>query len=129
MLMEQVTKRYLREFLLAMTVYVIAIILSVRLIDQTPSGSLLRILWAVMPILPIGFVLAAFLRYLGGIDELQRRIQLQAIGFAAGATSMLTFAYGLLENVGLPHLSLIYVFPAMVALWGLSLNYFTRRYK
>ena len=126
--MDRVTKRYLREFILAMTVYVIAIILSVTLIEQTPRDSVLRILWAVMPIVPIFFVLAAFMRYLGGIDELQQRIQLQAIGFAAGATSLLTFVYGLLENVGFAPLSVIYVFPLMVTLWGLSLTYFSRRY-
>lgn len=126
--MDSVSKRYMREFFLGMTVYVIAIILSVTLVEQTPRDSILRFLIAIIPIVPIVFVLAAFLRYLSGIDELQQRIQLQAIGFAAGATSMLTFAYGLLENVGLPHLSLIYVFPLTVALWGLSLSYFTRRY-
>ena len=119
----------MREFALAMSVYVIAIFLSVTLINQTPSGSILRILWAVVPIIPILFALAAFLRYLSGIDELQQRIQLYAIGFAAGAISLLTFAYGLLENVGLPALPLIYVFPATIALWGLALVYFTRRYK
>ncbi len=127
--MDQITKRYLREFILAMAVNVVAMFLSVLLVEQTPRDSILRILWAVVPIMPIFFVLVAFLRYLGGIDELQQRIQLQAIGFSAGATSLLTFAYGLLENVGFPHLSLTYVFPAMAALWGLSLSYFSRRYK
>ena len=127
--MEQVTKRYLREFSLAMSAYVIAIIVSVTLVDQTPAGSPVRVLWAILPIIPISFALVAFLRYLKGIDELQQRIQLQAIGFAAAATSMLTFAYGLLENAGLPALPVIYVFPAMVALWGLSLSYLTRMYR
>ncbi len=126
--MDQVTKRYVRQFSLAMFVYVVAIFLSVSLVEQTPTNSVLRFLLAVVPIVPVFFVLGAFLGYLAGVDELQQRIQLQAIGFAAGATSMLSFAYGLLENAGLPHLSLVYIFPAMVALWGLSLPYFSRRY-
>ena len=127
--MEKVTKRYLREFWLALAAYLVAIVFSVNLIDQTPVGSLLRILWVVVPIIPIGFVLVIFLRYLNDVDELQQRIQLQAIAFSAGAISMLTFAYGVLESVGLPQLPLIYVFPITMTLWGLSLAFLTRKYK
>ena len=46
--------------------------------------------------------MSAFVRFLGRMDELQRRIHLEALGFAFGATAILTFAFGLMENAGLP---------------------------
>ncbi len=126
--MDPVKKRYNREFALSMFAYVVILFISIALIKRMPDSPW-RIPLALAPVGPIIFALAAFLRYLTGIDELQQRIQLQAIGFAAGAVSLLTFAYGLLENVGVPQLSYIWIFPATTFLWGLGQAYFSRRYK
>jgi hypothetical protein len=62
-------------------------------------------------------------------DELQQRIQLLAIGFAAGVTGLLTFSYGFLEMIGMPHLSSIWVLPMMILLWGIGMAYFSRKYQ
>ncbi len=126
--MDPVKKRYMREFSISMLTYVVTLFISIFLIHRLPDSPW-RILLALTPIAPIIFVLSAFLRYLAGIDELQQRIELQAIGFAAGAVSLLTFAYGLLENVGAPQLSYIWIFPATTFLWGIGQAYFSRRYK
>ena len=126
--MNTASKLYLREFAISMSAYVIVIIGSVSLIKVMPESSVLRVPIAISPVVPICFVLLAFLRYLSRIDELQQRIQLQAIGFAAGAISMLSFAYGLLENVGLPPLSVVYVFPATILLWGLAVSSLSHKY-
>jgi len=63
------------------------------------------------------------------MDELQRRIHLEALGFAFGATAILTFAYGFLENAGLPRLSYIWILPAMVVLWGVGAAVASWRYR
>ena len=42
---------------------------------------------------------------------------------------MLTFAYGFLENAGLPKLSYVYVLPLMITLWGIGGAIATRRYR
>jgi hypothetical protein len=60
---------------------------------------------------------------------MQRRIQFDAIAFAAGATAILTFTWGLLENAGFPHLSLIWVLPLMAALWGIAAGVSAARYR
>ena len=65
----------------------------------------------------------------GRMDELGRRIQLEALAFGFGAAGMLTFAYGFLENAGLPKLSYVFVFPLMIALWGIGGAIATRRYQ
>jgi hypothetical protein len=126
--MNQASKRYARDFTITMIAYVIMLITS-RLILNNIEDSPWRFAIAMLPVIPVIFLILAFLRYLAGIDELQQRIQLQAIGFAAGTTGLLTFAYGFLELAGFPQLSTFFIFPMMVMLWGLGLAYFTRRYQ
>jgi len=75
---------------------------------------------ALVPLIPAGFALVAYLRFLGRMDELGKRIQLEALAFGFGAAGVLTFAYGFLENAGFPQLSYIWVFPVMIALWGIG---------
>lgn len=126
--MKQVTKRYMREFFLSTAAYVLLIIVSTQITGAFPEASW-RGLVAVTPVVPTIFMVAAFVRYLNGIDELQQRIQLMAIGFSAGVTGLLTFAYGFLETVGFPHMPLLWVFPTLIALWGLGTAYFSRKYQ
>jgi hypothetical protein len=126
--MDKPTQHYMRDFFVTMASYGITIIVSITLINRLQNDSFWRIPLALLPAIPIIFMLMAFLRYLNEIDELQQRIQLHAIGFATGAISLLSFAYGLLENVGFPQLSYFWIFPATVILWGGALSYYTRRY-
>ena len=126
--MKRATKRYLREFSMSMTVYVILILASTFTISKI-TDSPWRILIALLPVIPAIFMVIAFIRYLNGIDELQQRIQLMAIGFAAGVTGLATFAYGFLENIGFPHLPLVWIFPMIIFLWGLGTTYFSRKYQ
>ena len=72
---------------------------------------------AAIPLVPAGLVVWVVTRSLGRLDEKQRRIQVQAFGFALGATAIVTFGYGFLEGSGLPHLNWIYVLPLIAAFW------------
>lgn len=129
--MDVQTKQYLREFIYSMIAYVLTLIPSIMLISFFADYplNLAIIVAALAPVVPVVFMIYFFLRYLSRIDELQQRIQLLAIGFAAGTTSMLAFSYGFLENVGFPPISLMWVFPVMVVLWGIGLAFISRRYK
>ncbi len=120
-------KRYLNTFTWSMALYVVTIIGSIILLENI-HHIFWRSLLALSPMLPVIFLLKAFLSFLQNLDELQQRIHFMAIGFAAGTTSLLTFMYGFLENAGLPHISLIYVFPLMIMLWGLGVAFFSRQY-
>ena len=129
--MDAQTKQYLREFIYSMIAYILTLIPSIMLISFFADYplNLAIIVAALAPVVPVVFMIYFFLRYLSRIDELQQRIQLLAIGFAAGTTSMLAFSYGFLENVGFPPISLMWVFPVMVVLWGIGLAFISRRYK
>ncbi|PWH15079.1 MAG: hypothetical protein DDG60_06485 [Anaerolineae bacterium] len=126
--MKQVTKRYMREFFLSTSAYILLIIVSTQMTSAFVDAPW-RGLVAITPVIPAIFMVVAFVRYLNGIDELQQRIQLMAIGFSAGVTGLLTFAYGFLETVGFPHISLIWIFPLLIALWGVGTAYFSRKYQ
>jgi hypothetical protein len=121
------SRGYAREFTIAMAAYVVAVLITVKL---TPSiDPAFRALFVLIPLIPSAFALRAYLRFLGRMDELGRRIQLEALAIGFGAAGMLTFAYGFLENAGFPQLSYVFVFPLMIFLWGIGSVIATRRYQ
>ena len=126
--MKKSEKRYTIQFIAAMLAYVVVLLVCVVLLKQFPD-SWIRIPLAVAPLIPVIFGLYAFLRKLSLLDELQTRIQYEAITFGSLATALLTFAYGFLELVGLPRLSMTLVLPLLGFLWGVGLFVAKRRYK
>ena len=126
--MNAAARAYMVQFLSAMVAYVILLLLSIYLLENNPTAPWRGVV-AALPAIPTILGLLAFIRYLGRMDELQRRIQLDAISFAAGATAILTFTWGLLENAGFPHLSLIWVLPLMAVLWGIAAGVAAARYR
>ena len=129
--MDQPTRRYLREFIYSLIAYLITLSLSLIGLGFYADYRInpARVIVSLAPVVPIIFMILSFLKYLNSIDELQQKIQLLAIGFAAGVTSLLTFSYGFLENVGFPPISLLWVFPTMILLWGFGLVFISRRYQ
>ena len=79
--------------------------------------------------MPAALVIYLFVRRLARTDELQKRIQTEAGGFALGGTALLTFTYGFLEGAGLPHLNWTFIFPLIAVLWGVGTAIFTFRYR
>lgn len=126
--MNSAARAYTIQFLSAMAAYVVLLIVSVYLLENNPTAPW-RGFVAVLPAIPTVLGLLAFIRFLGRMDELQRRIHFDAIAFAAGTTAILTFTWGLLENAGFPHISLIWVLPLMAALWGIGAGVSTARYR
>jgi hypothetical protein len=123
-----VTYRLQIEFGLAMLAYLMVLVGSVTVLQANP-GATWRYFVAVLPVVPAGLVLWIFIRALSRLDEMQKRIQVQAFGFSLGATALITFGYGFLEGVGLPHLSWTLVLPLMAVLWGIGTAVFTLRYR
>ena len=111
-------RAYAREFGVAMVWYVIVVVASISLVGSV--GQPIKTYVAVAPLIPAMFALFAYLRFVSRMDELGKRIQLEALAFGFGAAGMLTFAYGFLENADFPQLSYIWVFPLMIALWGIG---------
>jgi hypothetical protein len=121
-------KRYLREFLSSMAAYAVLVPLSVRLLhghEHTALGYCV----AFLPIVPSAFALWAFLRFFRGLDELQRRIQLEAGAFSFLATCFITLTWAFQQNAGLPRFDVGWVAPLLIMLWGVGLGIAKRRYE
>jgi hypothetical protein len=88
-----------------------------------------QIIITLIPVIPTIFVVISIMRALNDSDELQKRIQLQAVTFSAITTGLITFSYGFLENIGFPSFPTIWVLPIMFFLWGVSLGYFWKKYQ
>ena len=123
-----VTYRSQIEISLALLAYMMLLIGSVTLLRANPDASW-RYIVAVVPVLPAALVVFLFVRRLAQIDELQKRIQTEAFGFALGATALLTFTYGFLEGAGMPNLNWTFVLPLIAILWGVGTAVFTFRYR
>jgi hypothetical protein len=84
---------------------------------------------AAVPMVPAGIVIWQFMRALSRLDERQKRVQVQALGFSLSATALLTFGYGFLEGVGWPTLNGTLILPLMALLWGVGVIVVGVRYR
>lgn len=125
----EVMRRYYKEFGISMSVYVVAVIASITILNNFEFPKIAQIIITLIPVIPTVFVVIAIMRALRYSDELQQRIQLQAVAFSAITTGFITFSYGFLENVGFPPFPTIWVLPIMFFLWGISLGYFWKKYQ
>jgi hypothetical protein len=125
----QVTKRYMKEFFLAIAAYVIVLIVSITVLKLTKFWHPIQALIALLPVIPIIFVIRSIMRGVRDSDELQQKVQSNAIMFSGVATGFITFSYGLLENVGFPPFPTIWILPMMFILWGITLGYFWKKYQ
>lgn len=123
-------KRYTLEFTATMLLYLVILALSLLLLHRFGESPLLmRVLISLAPVLPCGLLCWVVLRELRRLDELQLRIQFEALAFAFAATALTTFSYGFLQNVGAPPLSWLMVWPLMGLTWIIGLGMARWRYR
>jgi hypothetical protein len=115
---EKVRRAYNREFLGAMTVYVVMLTASIRFGRGMDEGVLRTVILA-SPMIGFMLVLWAVARQFQRIDEYLRRSMLENLAVAAAVTAGLSFTYGFLETAGFPKLTMFAVWPVMGAAWGL----------
>jgi peptidoglycan/LPS O-acetylase OafA/YrhL len=110
-------RAYMVEFGVTMVAYAVVLLLSITVLNSISHDSAIRPLIALSPMIPGAFVVVAVVRQMGRMDELQRRMLLEALSIAFAGTALITFSYGFLENVGFPHISWFAVWPLMAVLW------------
>ncbi|MCE1254984.1 MAG: hypothetical protein LWX83_15735, partial [Anaerolineae bacterium] len=124
--MNHISKKYILQSLGLIALYITCLVVAkyaLLTFQQTPW----IYLFSLLPVLPICLGLVIFLRFFNELDELQKRIQLHALAFSFGITGTLSFTYGLLQNVGLPQISLISILPLMIVFWGIGYMFAERR--
>jgi hypothetical protein len=127
-------RQYRRQFAIWMGLYAVMFFPMIMLMAVTevftPWASSLRCLFVLLPLVPMFLALRAFIRSLDSLDELQRRIHLEAFAFSLSCICMLTFSYGMLEAfVDQQHVSLIFVLPMAIIFWFVGVLLARRRYQ
>lgn len=127
--LKPVAQRYAREMILASVLYAL-VVFAGAYATRLDVPHWVIVVAAVLPILPALMMLRAYITFVNGIDEFQRRIQSEAVMIAAGVTGFGTFTYGFLEEwAGFPHLPLIWVLPILIGSWGVALCFIRLKYK
>jgi hypothetical protein len=119
--MRAVDRRRLRMVLPALVVYML-LMLYVWPMQEHIVQAWLKAVVALLPMVPMVFVILAMVRYLSRCDELERQQYLQAAGIAAATVSLVSMALGFLAGAGVIHvdgaLALLLVFPALCTVYG-----------
>ncbi|GAA1704862.1 hypothetical protein GCM10009765_62520 [Fodinicola feengrottensis] len=103
---------YTVQVLILMVVVYPALLVLVRLIAPDDAHSPLRYVIAILPAVPVAGVAIAYVRWLRQADELERRIQLEAMAFSAIVTIL-----GVGTYVVLTDLPAWVLFLSFMALW------------
>lgn len=126
------SRAYLREFLPAMLVYMGAVFLSVRLLRDA-EGTALRAAIALMPALPIALALRATARYIRGLDEMQRRIELEAMTLGSVFVAFAYLTAGFLQIARVLQVSaataMVWVLPALGLAYAIAKRFVVRHYR
>lgn len=125
-------RRYLREFLPPMAGYVVLVAASVTLLKHV-EATWLRAAVALMPLPAIALAMRAFVRHVRDTDELQRRIELEAVSLATLLVSMLYLGGGFLQAAKVIDVrgavTMIWLFPLICVSYGLTKLVVARRYR
>ncbi|CRM20529.1 hypothetical protein AOA59_29690 [Pseudomonas sp. 2822-15] len=121
-------KRFLVEFIAIVLLYVACVVISSSFVRSMPDGAA-KIALALLPVIPMIAMAVSIIRRLNSMDELGRKIQLEALAVAFVCTALTTFSYGFLETAGLPRLSAFMVWPIMGGVWCVATIIGTRRYQ
>lgn len=130
--MRSIQRRFMRAFFPAMAAYLIVLPASIVLLQRFAMAPPLKALVVLLPVLPLLLVVRAMVIQLRGLDELQQRIQLQAMGITCGVVGTVTFALGFLQGADLIAVhagDLLWVLPGMFAVWGVSAAFISRGYR
>jgi hypothetical protein len=117
MLAREVNRRYLRELGGAMSLYGFVLVGAMHFGKPMPPGTA-RTLLLLTPVVPIGLAVWVIARQFGRMDEFVRLRSLESIAVAAAVTAACSLTYGFLELVGLPRLSMFWVWPVMGLSWA-----------
>jgi len=125
-----IEKRYRRELLGASFAYAVVLVIVLPLARRAEVLGWQFVL-ALVPLLPLAWMLRATVRYIRDSDEFQRRLHLEALAVSAAVVCFVSMAGGILAAANVIALDgsvLLWVFPALCFLFGVLRCQIARRY-
>ena len=126
--MTEAQKRYWLEFLPAMALFLASVYFSTVVLRHLIAPPL-RVWAALLPAPFSILVVLAMVRRVRRLDELERRIELEAAMIAGLAVGLASFAAGFLVEAHVLQISIIAVFPTMIAVYTIAQTWAGRRYR
>lgn len=128
--MSSPNQRYLKHFGGAMLGYTAALFASVWVVEAMSLTGWMASVLSLTPMIPAFYALYAVIVRVRSMDEVQRRIVLEATLCSAGIVGFVSFGYGFLEgSIGAPIISMIWVLPALIGTYGVASIVLARRFK
>lgn len=127
--MKKVNQTYMRELFGSIAAYAVLLIGSIWLVNNYLEASPLRFVVVLIPMIPVLFTIRAMVNYLTNTDEMEREIQLKSLAISLAGTAFITFTYGFLEGVGLPKISMFFVWPIIAIIWIAARFWLNRQYQ
>jgi hypothetical protein len=121
-------RNYLKELGGAIALYVVLLLGSNMIDDALHPAPAARMVLALSPMMGAALVAWAVMRKIRRLDEMQRRIQLEAISLSFLTTALITFSWGFAEAAGVPHFPTFGIWPLMALWWVVGVFIAKRRY-
>ena len=109
--------KYVSLLCLGLIAYAWVLVAAQLRLAQGVDDGAIEVLLSVLPMLPALFICGVVVTGIRDMDELQRKVQFEALALAFAGTALITFTYGFLEGAGFPKLSMFVVWPLMAGLW------------
>lgn len=123
-------KQYTPRVLVAMAIYTAFMLLAWPLVRTTASFPL-KVCLALVPVVPMLYVIGLMFRRIRESDELEQRMHLVGLGAATAVVGALSLVGGFLSAAGAVKLDgtvLIWIFPITIGCYGITRWWVSRRY-
>jgi len=116
--------RFIIEFVLGFIAYGLGLVALNLWFDPNSSY------WVVLlPAIPLLYIATAIIRYITKLDEMQRKIFIEAMAFSGLATGFTCFNYLFLRDMGAPEFKAEWTFFAMWSFFGIGMIWSSKRYQ
>ncbi len=123
------SRSYLKPFIISIFLFVITLGLAVMAEALVYQSLFLRYTVLLIPLIPLIFAAFYFSKGIGALDELQQRVQIEALAFGLGALVLVGIAIGLLQLADVPGPNWIWVTFLGSLFWGIGLLLASRKFR
>jgi uncharacterized membrane protein YjjB (DUF3815 family) len=118
-----------RRFWIWMGGYVVAIFVGSFLVAKPPQPDVAHVAAAIIPLVPLFFAFSETFRAVRAMDELQRRINVEALLLALLGTVAIVLGVGFLQIIaGVPLVGVFWLWLPICSLYALGVFLGQRRY-
>jgi hypothetical protein len=128
----RIAKQYTRDMAVAAAAYVGVLVPAVFVVRHLEPPQWVAAVLALASAAPGLLMIRAYMRRFNGIDEFQRRVEMESVLVATAVVGFASFTYGFLQSfAGFPTIedALLWVFPALWFVFGIAQIFVRRRYQ